>query len=128
MVFAHYDWSISRHSINNKPWLLVLIRRDILNLLDRLLLWKCELRHMLNWLTHLIVFLFPVEHFMNLLLGIAFCRHVLRMNRLLNVILGVFWLLNDLRGLNRCLVLLIGQYMPLFINYMTLGSLTMALI
>lgn len=100
MIFAHNHWSISGHSVNNEPGLLVLIRRNVLNLLDRLLLWNCELCHMLNWLRHRIIFLFPVEHFMNLLLGVAFCRQVLRVDRLLNVIMGISWLLNDLGGLN----------------------------
>ena len=113
MIFAHNHWSISGHSVNNEPGLLVLIRRNVLNLLDRLLLWNCELCHMLNWLRHRIIFLFPVEHFMNLLLGVAFCRQVLRVDRLLNVIMGISWLLNDLGGLNGTLVLLDGLYVAL---------------
>jgi hypothetical protein len=45
VVFAHKHWSISWHSIYDESWLLVhvLTRRNILNVLNGLLLWYCEL-------------------------------------------------------------------------------------
>ena len=76
---------------------------------------------------HLII-LFAVKHLMNLLLSIAFCGNILRVDRLLYVVLAVTWLLDDLRGLNASLVLLQGLYLPLVINELTLWSHTLALV
>ena len=65
---------------------------------------------------------------MNLLLSIAFCGNILRVDRLLYVVLAITWLLDDLRGLNASLVLLQGLYLPLVIDELTLWSHTLALI